>query len=624
MKKPSLPGVIKTGMVSRNHGVSARAPPAARLARRMRDGMKRISRQIIRTAPTAVVALLSLTALGEAAAAPRPRVAVARPFDVGISPAGNYLSALIAGADRDTGAAATYTQEALRSDPRNTDLMERAFIATLANGNMNDAFRLAQRLVQLEPANGLAHLALGVRELKARNFSAARAQFARSGPGRQRDVTANLLTAWSWAGSHRTSRALEIVDTLNDPTFRLFQQFHGGLIADLGKDGPEALKRMQAAYAIEKGTLRLIDGYARFLAERGDRAGARKVYEDFDALLPHHPLVQAAMAQLDQGKPLEPLVRDAVAGAAEVLYGLGAAGGRQGDELAAMVYLRLSLFLTPSNPLATMTLADTYERTKQSERAIDVFETIPKDSPLRSNADVQIALTLEQLGKEAEATKFMQAIVAQRPKDQEALVALGNLQRGRKQFEAAAESYTKALAATEKPEKAQWVTYYFRGITYEREKKWDMAEADFKKALELFPDQPLVLNYLGYSWVDRNINVEEAFKMLRKAVELRPSDGYIVDSLGWAYYRLGRYDEATKLLEQAIDLKPGDPTINDHLGDVYFRIGRKLEAVFQWNHARDLKPEPEDLDKILAKIKDGGIVDEKPASAEVAPKQNGG
>jgi Flp pilus assembly protein TadD len=177
--------------------------------------------------------------------------------------------------------------------------------------------------------------------------------------------------------------------------------------------------------------------------------------------------------------------------------------------------------------------------------------------------------------------------------------------------------------------RSDWSTYYARGISYERAKQWPKAEADFKKALELFPDQPLVLNYLGYSWVDQGMNVPEAFKMLRRAVELRPTDGYIIDSLGWAYYRLGQYPEAVRELEKAIELKASDPVNNDHLGDAYWRVGRKLEAKFQWNHARDLNPEPEDLERILKKIEHGLTDDPKPATAgsgDSAPEgaKNGG
>ena len=184
-------------------------------------------------------------------------------------------------------------------------------------------------------------------------------------------------------------------------------------------------------------------------------------------------------------------------------------------------------------------------------------------------------------------------------------------------------SYTKATEVSGKPEKSLWSLYYYRGISYERDKQWPLAEADFKKSLQLYPEQPLVLNYLGYSWVDRGEHLEEALGMLRRATELRPNDGYIVDSLGWAHFKLGRYDEAVIELERAIDLKASDPVINDHLGDAYWKIGRKLEAKFQWNHARDLKPEPDDLKRILVKI-DRGMDEDKPAEATAEPSKNGG
>ena len=210
---------------------------------------------------------------------------------------------------------------------------------------------------------------------------------------------------------------------------------------------------------------------------------------------------------------------------------------------------------------------------------------------MRVNADIHVALLLDALGKSDEASKRLKGIVAEHPDSAEALSALADLERSRKEFVESADAYTRVLGLTGAGEKTQWAIYYFRGVDYERAKQWDKAEADFKKALELYPEQPLVLNYLGYSWVDQGVHLDEAFKMLRRAVELQPEDGYIVDSLAWAHYKLGHYDEAVKLLERAIELKPGDPVINDHLGDAYWQVGRKLDAEFQWNHARDLNPE---------------------------------
>lgn len=579
------------------------------------------TRRPARTLVATGLAVLVAGAIGGTPAfAAREGLKLSTPFEVSDSPAGNYLAALIAGADHDTVAAATYFREALRFDPRNPQLLERAFVAALSNGNMLDAYVLADRLIARDPSSGLAHLALGVRALKNKQYGAARSQFARTGPGQQRDVTAMLLTAWSWAGSGDLHKALETVDKLGTDNFAVFRDYHAGLIAQLMGDKAEAGKRLKAAYTGDKSTLRLVDAYARFLSRNGDTAGALQVYQDFDAVLPNHPLIAAAVAELKAGKTLEPLIRSADQGAAEVLYGLGSAGNRQGDEIAAIVYLRLSLNLWQKNGITLITLADIYDRLKQSQEAISIYETVPDPSPLRTTADIQIAQLLDNLGQKSESQKYLKDIVASHPADEDALLALGNAERGDKKFAEAAQTYTKALEASKKPEKLEWPLYYFRGISYEREKKWDKAIPDFRKALALYPDQPLVLNYLGYSWVDRGENLDEAFKMLHKAVELRPSDGYIVDSLGWAYYKLGKYEESVKELERAIDLKPGDPTINDHLGDAYWRIGRKLEAHFQWNHARDLGPEPDDKKKILEKIANGLPTEKAPEAADAKDK----
>ena len=575
--------------------------------------------------PALIAVALALPALAQAPAQPKKRsVAISDPFEVGDSQSGSYLSALIAGAERDTHAASTFSREALRHDPRNKDLIERAFVSTLSNGDMREAFTLGEKLGKLDPKNGIVHLALGVRAFKAKQFSNARTEIARGGGNRQRDLTVALLTAWSWAGAGDGKKALETLAALKDDRFGAFRDYHMGLIADIAGNAPEALKRLKSAYEGEKTSLRVVDTFARFQARRGEREEAKNIYREFDKLAPRHPLVMAALADLEAGKPMEQSVPNAVAGAGEVVYQLGALGSQQNDSFLGMIYLRMSLYLAPENALSIITLADIFERIKQYERAIDVYETVPAGSPLRANSEIQSGLILETLGKTDEALKHLLAVAAANPADFEAQVALGNLQRSRKDYAAAADTYTKVIDALGAPTRGDWTNFYFRGIAYERSKQWANAEADFKKALELFPDQPLVLNYLGYSWVDQGLNLDESFKLLRRAVELRPNDGYIIDSLGWAHYRLGRYNEALNELEKAIELKPGDPVINDHLGDVYWKAGRKLEAQFQWNHARDLKPEPEDLANILKKIENGLEEDKKPAAADAGPARDGG
>jgi tetratricopeptide (TPR) repeat protein len=527
-------------------------------------------------------------------------------FAVGDSQPGNYLSALIASADRDTGAAEVYYKAALSADPRNPDLLERAFAAALSNGDEATAGALGEKLLQRDPNNNLARLALAVRDFGQGQFAAARAHLGASDGMRGRDLTTALLVAWSYAGQTDLRHALDALDRVRDRSLVPFRDYHAGLIAGLLGNSAEAQRRLKSAYEADRNSLRFADAYARALSAQGDVAGATKVYEDFSLIVPHHPLVEQALAQLNAHQTLEPPVRSAKDGAAEALYGLGSAGSRQGgDELPALVYLRLSLYLRPSNDLTAVTLASLFEQLKQGDQAIAAYEMVPSSSPLKLGADIQIALELDSMGKVDEAARRLTDIAAARPHDVEALSALAELQRSQKKYAEAAATYDKAIAAVGIPQRENWTLFYFRGICYERSKQWPKAEADFKKALELYPDQPLVLNYLGYSWVDKGLNLEEAFKMLRRAVELRPNDGYIVDSLGWAHYKLGQYAKATETLEKAISLKPADPVLNDHLGDAYWRVNRRLEAHFQWNHARDMKPDPEDLPEIEEKIKDG-------------------
>ncbi|MER2264558.1 tetratricopeptide repeat protein [Methylobacterium oxalidis] len=540
---------------------------------------------------------------------------------------GNFLSAYIAGVSRDTAAAASFYREAVKADPRNAELLERAFVSMLADGALPDAFRAAERLTTRDGANGLAQLALGVRQIKAGQWAGARQNLARSGRGAAADLTATLLTAWAYAGAGDGKRALETVSKLKgERYYNTFRDYHAGLIASLVGDQAEADRRLKAAYETDRNTLRIVDAYARFEAQAGRTDLAIQAYTEFDNLLPRHPIIRDALDKLKAGKPLPRLINTAQEGAAEVLYGLGSAGSTQGDELPAVVYLRLALYLAPEHALARLTLADTLDRMKQPERANDAYAQIPASSPLKLNADIQIGLNLEQMGKGEEALAHLDAAMKAHPNDIDVITALGNVQRSRKKYEDSAATYTRAIELIgDRPIQNYWTTFYFRGTAYERAKQWPKAEADLKKALELVPPSQLsakaqVLNYLAYSWVDQNMNIDEAFKMLKQAVDASPRDGMIIDSLGWAYYRLGRWDDAVRELEKAVELKPGDPTINDHLGDAYWRAGRRLEGKFQWQHAKDLNPEPEELEKINEKLKNGLPDVEKPtATAENPP-----
>lgn len=535
---------------------------------------------------------------------------------------GSYLAARHASVERDANSAAAFYRSALRTDPKNNELLDRAFISSLADGDIDEAVKLADRVLTLDKSNRVARLVVGVRDLKQKKYATAQININQSIRGPITDLVATLLSGWASFGANDAKTAVANIDKLTGPEwYPIFKDLHTGLILELANKEKDAGARFERAYKLDDSMLRISDAYGRWMSRNKDSASAVGIYEAFDKKLPRHPLVQEALRETRAGKKLPPLIESAQAGAAEALYGIGATLTRRGGEDLALVYLQLALYLQPNHALALLSLADLYESVKKPQMAIKVYERMPANSPLKRNAQIQLATNLDAAERSEQAIKILKDVTAEDPKDVEAIMALGNIERGRKKFADCATTYSNAIDVMPGvTDKNTWVTYYYRGICEERSKQWSKAEADMRKALELQPEQPHVLNYLGYSWIDQGINLDEGMKMIKRAVDQRPDDGYIVDSLGWAFYRIGNFEDAVKNLERAIDLKPEDPTINDHLGDAYWRIGRTLEAKFQWAHARDLKPEAEELPKIEAKI-ENGLPEDASSSAAAADKK---
>jgi tetratricopeptide (TPR) repeat protein len=572
---------------------------------------------LLRRAVVTALAALAITWPGmvSARAQAQPRDGFSR-----TSPSGSYLAARHAGGQRDVAAAASYYRAALRADPGNNELLGRAFLAVLANGEVDEGVKLAERVLQVDKNDRIARLVLGVRAIKQKQYPVARRELALSIRGPITDLAATLLSAWTMASPSEARQATDSIDKLAGADwYALFKDLHAALILDVAGQKKEAAKRFERAYKLDPKALRVVQSYGSFLSRQGNTADAVKVFAAFDEALPRHPLIVEATNELKAGKKLPLMVDTPQAGAAEVLYGLGAALGRHGGEDLGLIYLQLSLYLAPSHPLVLLSLGELYDALKKPELANKAYERVLLNSPLHRNAQIQLALNLGSLDRTDEAKASLEKVIAANPSDLEAIMALGDILRGRKQFAECADVYSNGVDTIGKPEKSNWVIYYFRGICFERAKQWPKAEADFKRSLDLFPDQPHVLNYLGYSWIDQGINLDDGMRMIKRAVEQRADDGSIVDSLGWAYYRLGNMEEAVKQLERAIELKPEDPTINDHLGDAYWRVGRELEARFQWSHARDFKPEPDDLIKIETKLKSGLPDDTAPEAEHKKP-----
>ncbi|MCU0819366.1 MAG: tetratricopeptide repeat protein [Beijerinckiaceae bacterium] len=583
----------------------------------------------------------ALRALALASALAFVPVALAAPTGGGtrrieaLGASGNFIAGIVANAGRDLKSAADYFTEALRSDPRNAELLDQAFVANLVDGRLTDAFRLAERLAQRDRDNSLAHVALGVRALKAKDFQRARQSFDRAGGNERRtDLTVSLLRAWTLVGSGDLDAALRTVDRFSDPELRPFRDFFGGLMADVGKRFPEAEKRLKSAHESDPASLRFADAYARLLARRGRTAEAQTVYRLWRERNPGQPFLDAPSLALFAGEKLQPLAADVGEGVAEVFYSLGSLGSAARDPLTALVYMQFAHFLADDDELITMTVAEFYEQLRQNQRAADTYARIPPSSVFGNRAAIGRAAALERLEKTDEAIEALKALLALHPEDIEAADTLGSIYRVKKNWPASIAVYDAAITATKTIEQKHWVLFFGRAIGYERAKQWAKAEPDFLKALELLPPRPRnqreraeranVLNYLAYSWVDMHMNIDRSFEMLREAVSLSPQDGAIVDSLGWAFYRLGRYEDAVRELERAVLLRAGDVTINDHLGDAYWRVGRRREAMFKWQQALDLNPDAEERASLLKKLENG--LEDVSASVNPAPtpKPDGG
>lgn len=519
---------------------------------------------------------------------------------------GSYLAGRHAGSLRDNGVAATYYTQALQLDPGNMQLADRAFQLLVADGRFNEAIPLAERLVKQNKGHVLARLVLAVDALKRGAWEKSRKELNQI-PGRPlSDLTVAVLAGWAEAGRGDTDAAIKVIDKVSGlDWYAVFKNYHTGLMSDLAGRKQSAAKRLAEAYNADNRALRIVEAEVRNLARDGKKDEALAKLAEFEKQVTDHPIMMALKADIEAGRRIDQVVSSPQGGAAEFLYGLGSALGRDGGEDIAAMYLQLAIWLDPKAELPTISLATLQGQMKQYDKAITVLGRIAPTSKIRPLADIQIGRYQTLLQNYGEASQHLQAVIDRTPKDMDAIVALGDVLRADKKFAEAAKVYSRAIDLIGTPSRNDWTFFYYRGIAYERTKQWPQAEADFNKALELMPDEPHVLNYLGYSWIDMGINLEKGLELVKKAVSLKSDDGYIVDSLAWAYFKLGRYEEAVGELEKAILLKPDDPVINDHLGDAYWKVGRQLEATFQWRHSLDMKPEAEEIPKIKAKLEKG-------------------
>ncbi len=520
------------------------------------------------------------------------------------SPSGSFLAGQEALNTLGTNMAAQAFLDATQTQWESPEIVERAFASLAAAGRIDEAESLARRMLELQPGNNLAKLLVATVALKERRYSSSIRQMETLGLDSFIDISGLLVEAWAYLGQSDLKAAFAILERMEGNGLENFLIFHKALMADFAGD-QRAVELAKMAYEADPFISRSVEVYARVLGNAGQFEAAIEVLDAYEREGLSHPSLIPVRADIEAGRLPGKYATNIAAGAAELYHGIGAALARDGASDIAMVFLQLGLYLDPKSENIALAIGGLFDSAGRFELANEAYASIPDGSPFKSGAAVLLAANLDDLGDRDGAIAELSAIVKAEPDNVEALTALGDMLRTDEQFGRAVEAYSRIIDIVGGEHPRDWRYFYVRGIAYERNGEWDLAETDLLRALELNPDQPQVLNYLGYSWVDQGINLEPALTMIEKAVKAAPRDGYIVDSLGWAIYKMGRYEDAVAILEEAVRLLPNDPEINDHLGDAYWYAGRKREARFQWTIAKSVDRRGVVTKRVAPKLENG-------------------
>jgi tetratricopeptide (TPR) repeat protein len=519
---------------------------------------------------------------------------------------GAFLAARFAAQQTDVAYAAPEFLKALAADPANADLLQQTF-AVAVMADRPEATRLAGQL----PENPVAALLLVDNDVRAANWDAAEQRIRALPRQGVTQILQPILLAWVQQGAGHTESALTTLRPFTEgQRFRSVYALHAALIADIAGRTAEATRLYRVAQADYDGSNpRLAQLLASWEARQGRLGDAQRLLaataSGTDQLTMAIPALVASSLTRPIARPSE--------GIAEAYLELAAALRQQDANDFAMMLLRLSLDMRPDLTPARMLMAEVLESTHHPEAALAILAPVTDQDPLGTVVRLNRAMLEVRLGRADDGLAQLARLAHEYPDSPVPDIEAGDVLRDKARFPEAIAAYDRALARSSAPSRSVWPLLYARGVAHERAHQWPLAEADFKRALELAPDQPTVLNYLGYSWADQGVNLAEARRMIDKALQQRPDDGAIIDSLGWVTLRQGDPQGAVKLLEKAVEMEPEDPTINGHLGDAYWAVGRKLEAMFQWRRALTLNPEPDDAARIEGRLHDTAALNEAPA-----------
>jgi tetratricopeptide (TPR) repeat protein len=525
----------------------------------------------------------------------------------GVSPitvTGGYLAGRQALDELHTGEAADYYRRAAEEDYDNPFVLEPAFVALAAAGEVSQSASIARHFLELDLPSDLARMIVATDEMRHERYDGALAALDDLGADSFIGLTGSILKAWAEVASGDLEAGFATLDGVGEGGLEDFLVFHRALMAEYAGSSEEAISLAAIAYDVNPRVARIVEAYARMLANDGKFDEATAVLDKFAAEGGTNPLLAEVRANIAAGVAPGKFTSSVGVGVAEMFHGLGVALASDGGNQTAVIFLRLGQYLNPRSDLIALLLGQIYDLADNHEEANRLYDAVPAASPMKPAAVIRMAENYASMDDLDEALRRLRNIVQADPANIDALAVLGDLERSNELWAESAATYSKLIERIDGTRPTDWRYFYVRGIAYERAKEWQKAEDDFKKALELNPEQPQVLNYLGYSWVDQGINLEPALEMIERAVAATPNDGYIIDSLGWAFYRLGRFDEAVVELEKAVRLLPNDPEINDHLGDAYWRAGRKLEARFQWTIASYVDEEGNVRERVAPKLID--------------------
>ncbi len=520
---------------------------------------------------------------------------------------GPYLAGRLASMESDYVAAADYYTRALAADPANPAILEDAIVSQIGRGAVDRAVAPARSLETLGTKSQIADLVVLTDLAKQGDFAGAVAELDK---GRSAGLLIDgLFRAWALVGQGQMSEATVAFDKVAAaPGSRAFGLYHKGLaLASVGDfEGADHIFSGEEGGPL-RATRRGVLAHAEILSQLERNPAAIELIDKTmgDAA---DPAFARLRADLDAGKSVPfDIVGNATDGLAEVFFTVASALRGESADVNTLAYARMAEYLAPEDADVLLLSAQILESQGQHDLAVETYAKIPHDDPAYVASEVGRSDALIAAGRTEAGIEVLEQLARSYPERADIWGALGDILRQEERYGDAAGAYDKAIATFTGDDPDQWVVYYTRGIAHERTRDWPAAEADFRKALALHPDQPSVLNYLGYSYLERKENYDEALAMIEKAVAERPDDGAIVDSLGWALYRLGRYDEAVGHLEKAVELMPVDAVVNDHLGDVYWAVGRKREAEFQWKRALSFKPDTEEEAKRIRRKLEVGL-----------------